>query len=91
VPRDRVDRSFALVAGARALLVLGSSLKVMSGHRFVLRAAELGVPVAIVNQGQTRGDPYATLKLEAPLGGTLGRLAALVGAASTSALGAHLP
>jgi len=91
VPRDRVDRSFALVAGARALLVLGSSLKVMSGHRFVLRAAELGVPVAIVNQGETRGDPYATLKLEAPLGRTLGRLAALVGAASTSALGAHLP
>jgi NAD-dependent SIR2 family protein deacetylase len=75
VPRERVDRSYALVGGARALLVLGSSLKVMSGHRFVLRASERGIPVAIVNQGETRGDAHATLKLEAPLGEVLTRLA----------------
>jgi NAD-dependent SIR2 family protein deacetylase len=75
VPADRVARSFALVHAARLLLVLGSSLKVMSGHRFVLRAAELGIPVAIVNQGPTRGDAYAALKLEAPLGATLTALA----------------
>ena len=74
VPRDRVDRSFALVGAARVLLVLGTSLKVMSGHRFVLRAAERGIPVAIVNQGETRGDPYAALKLEAPLGAVLAEL-----------------
>ncbi len=78
VPRSRVDRSFALVARAKLLLVLGSSLKVMSGHRFVLRAAQLGVPVVIVNQGETRGDPYAALKLELPLGETLTALAGLL-------------
>ena len=38
------------------LLVVGSSLAVFSGYRFVRRAAERGVPVAIVN-GPTRGDP----------------------------------
>ena len=71
VPPDRVAASFARVEAARVLLVLGSSLKVMSGHRFVLRAAKLGIPVAIVNQGETRGDPHAALKLHAPLGRTL--------------------
>jgi NAD-dependent SIR2 family protein deacetylase len=71
VPRDRVDRSFALVEGATALLVLGSSLTVMSGYRFVLRAAKLGIPVAIVNQGPTRGDAQAAVKVEAPLGEVL--------------------
>ena len=39
----------------------------MSGRRFVLRAAKLGVPVAIVNQGPTRGDEYATVTVDAPL------------------------
>jgi NAD-dependent SIR2 family protein deacetylase len=71
VPADRVDRAFALVHAARTLLVLGSSLKVMSGHRFVLRAAKLGIPVAIVNQGATRGDPHAAVKVEQPLGRVL--------------------
>jgi NAD-dependent SIR2 family protein deacetylase len=71
VPASRVERSYALVERARALLVLGSSLTVMSGRRFVLRAAKLGIPVAIVNQGPTRGDPYACLSVDAPLGEVL--------------------
>ncbi|WBB87479.1 NAD-dependent protein deacetylase [Micromonospora sp. WMMC264] len=75
VPARRVADCFALVEGARALLVLGSSLTVMSGRRFVLRAARHGIPVAIVNQGVTRGDTYATLRLDAPLGATLRALA----------------
>jgi NAD-dependent SIR2 family protein deacetylase len=74
VPRGRVDRSFALVEAARSLLVLGSSLTVMSGYRFVLRAAKLGLPVAIVNQGPTRGDALATVRLDAPLGAVLSGL-----------------
>lgn len=71
VPAARVLRSFALVERSRALLVLGSSLTVMSGRRFVLRAAKLGIPVAIVNLGPTRGDPYACLTVDAPLGEVL--------------------
>ncbi|MDT4920593.1 MAG: hypothetical protein QOI15_1495, partial [Pseudonocardiales bacterium] len=76
VPRPRVDASYALVEAAATLLVLGSSLTVMSGLRFVRRAAALGIPVAIVNQGPTRGDELATVKVEAPLGDVLGRLCA---------------
>ncbi|MEV8506199.1 NAD-dependent protein deacetylase [Actinoplanes sp. NPDC051475] len=71
VPPERVSRSFELVAGARTLLVLGSSLTVMSGRRFVLRAAKQGTRVAIVNQGVTRGEPYAQLTVDAPLGRVL--------------------
>ncbi len=74
VPPARVAAAFACVERSRALLVLGSSLTVMSGRRFVLRAAALGIPVAIVNLGATRGDPYAELVLDAPLGPVLARL-----------------
>ncbi|MDT7572330.1 MAG: hypothetical protein QOE05_2504 [Actinomycetota bacterium] len=71
VPRDRLQDAFGLVESAGSLLVLGSSLTVMSGYRFVLRAAKLGVPVAIVNDGTTRGDAQATVKVEGRLGEVL--------------------
>jgi NAD-dependent SIR2 family protein deacetylase len=75
VPRDRVDRCFSLVDDAAALVVLGSSLTVMSGYRFVLRADKLGIPVAIVNVGPTRGDAKARVRVDAPLGEVLPTLA----------------
>ena len=78
VPADRVARCYGLVAESRSLLVLGSSLTVMSGHRFVLRAARDGRPVAIVNQGATRGDRYAAVTVDAPLGTVLPAVAARV-------------
>ena len=43
----------------------GSSLTVMSGLRFVKRAAKQGTPVVVVNRGATRGDDLASYKLEA--------------------------
>jgi NAD-dependent SIR2 family protein deacetylase len=64
VPKDRVARCYELVDSAEALLVLGSSLTVMSGFRFVRHAAKRGTPVVIVNRGPTRGDEMATYKLE---------------------------
>jgi NAD-dependent SIR2 family protein deacetylase len=75
VPRDRVDSCFGLVDRARSLLVLGSSLTVMSGYRFVIHAAKRGIPVAIVNSGPTRGDAKADVKIDAPLGTVLPELA----------------
>lgn len=64
VPKDRVARAFAVVDDAGALLVAGSSLTVMSGLRFVRYAVKAGKPVVIINRGETRGDPLATLKLD---------------------------
>jgi len=67
VPVDRVTRCYDAVEALGtdgALLVAGSSLTVMSGLRFVKRAAFRGTPIVIVNRGQTRGDELATYKLE---------------------------
>jgi len=52
---------------------------VMSGFRYVRHAAGLQRPVVIVNQGETRGDGYATAALDAPLGRTLTDLVAALG------------
>lgn len=76
VPRPRVESCYRLVDEAKALLVLGSSLTVMSGLRFVRYAAKAGKPVLIVNQGQTRGDQYATVRVDLPLGPALTELVA---------------
>ena len=64
VPRDRVDAAFRHLDQADAMLVVGSSLMVYSGFRFVERAAGLGKPVAAVNLGRTRADARLALKVE---------------------------
>ncbi|HEX5402478.1 MAG TPA: NAD-dependent protein deacetylase [Pseudonocardiaceae bacterium] len=76
VPPERVRQCYRLVDDASALLVLGSSLTVMSGLRFVRHAAKLGKPVFIVNHGESRGDAYATVCVDLPLGHALTELAA---------------
>jgi NAD-dependent SIR2 family protein deacetylase len=76
VARPVVDAAWAMIDAAEALLVVGSSLTVFSGYRFVRGAAERGLPIAILNQGPTRGDPHATARLEAPAGLALPRLVA---------------
>jgi NAD-dependent SIR2 family protein deacetylase len=79
VPRPRALTCYALVEQARALVVLGSSLTVMSGFRYVRHAAKGLRPIVIVNQGATRGDTYATATLDVPLGQTLTTLVAALG------------
>ncbi len=76
VPQARVEECYALVGDASALVVLGSSLTVMSGYRFVRHAAKLAIPVVIVNHGPTRGDAHAQVIVDAPLGQTLTALVA---------------
>ncbi|MER5257342.1 NAD-dependent protein deacetylase [Streptomyces sp. NPDC002855] len=78
VPPERVAACRRLVDEAAVLLVLGSSLTVMSGLRFVRQAAQAGTPVLIVNQGPTRGDRWATQRVELPLGEALPALVARV-------------
>jgi NAD-dependent SIR2 family protein deacetylase len=74
VPRGLVRQAQTMVDEAAALVVLGSSLHVYSGRRFVVQAAERGIPVAIVNQGPTRADALAAIRIDAPLGPTLSAL-----------------
>ncbi|MGH1343392.1 MAG: NAD-dependent protein deacetylase [Nannocystales bacterium] len=76
VPRVTVGAAYAIVDAADALLVVGSSLTVFSGYRFVRRAEARGIPVAIVNLGVTRGDPHADLRIDASAGAVLAGLVA---------------
>jgi NAD-dependent SIR2 family protein deacetylase len=80
IPRPRTARALALAEEADALLVVGSSLMVGSGYRFVRRASRRGVPVAVVNLGRTRGDDEAGLKIESRCGRVLPELADRLGA-----------
>jgi NAD-dependent SIR2 family protein deacetylase len=79
VPRPVVDAAWALLDEADLLLVVGSSLAVFSGFRFVIRASERGVPIAIMNRGPTRGDDRAALRLDGFVEELLPALEAAVG------------
>ena len=71
VPKDRVQLAYDLVDAGEVLVVLGSSLTVMSGLRFVRHLAKQGRDVVIVNRGVTRGDPLATVKIDGGCAETL--------------------
>lgn len=79
VPRATLDAAWQLFDRGEVLLVVGSSLTVFSGYRFVRRAAERGVPVGILNHGPTRGDEYAAVRIDAPAGRALTQLARMLG------------
>jgi NAD-dependent SIR2 family protein deacetylase len=79
VARPVVDAAFQLVESAEALLVVGSSLAVFSGYRFVRRAAEVGLPIALVNLGEARGEELCAVRVEARAGEVLPALAAALG------------
>ncbi|HLL53848.1 MAG TPA: NAD-dependent protein deacetylase [Myxococcaceae bacterium] len=84
VPGPVVDEAWRVLDEAEVLLVVGSSLEVFSGFRFVRRAAERRMPVAILNLGPTRGDELATVRVELPAGKALGALVDALAAKPTS-------
>lgn len=76
VPRERVEAVRAALARAHGLLVVGSSLMVYSGLRFVHEAVAQGKPVAAINRGHMRGEELLDLKIRQDCGALLQRLAA---------------
>ena len=56
VPAQRVQQCRDAIANCDALLVVGSSLMVYSGFRFVREAVQQGIPVVAINRGKTRAD-----------------------------------
>jgi NAD-dependent deacetylase sirtuin 4 len=80
VPAATLAAAWDMLAAGEVLVVVGSSLTVYSGFRFVRHAHEAGVPIAIVNLGPTRGDELAVVRIAAPVGHVLPRLAAALGA-----------
>ena len=64
VPPDRVEAAARRLEQADAMLIVGSSLMVYSGFRFVDMAVRAGKPVAAINLGRTRADGLLALKVE---------------------------
>lgn len=78
VAKPLVQHCFDLVDAAPSLLVLGSSLQVMSGLRFVRHAARRGIPVSLITRGPTRGDDLVDHRVDGELGDSLRSLVDLV-------------
>jgi NAD-dependent SIR2 family protein deacetylase len=72
VPAPRVEDARDALSQADGVLVAGSSLMVYSGFRFVRFAHDLGLSIAILNRGRTRGDDLAAIKIEGDIGTLLG-------------------
>ena len=75
----RVKLFQAAVDHCDGLLVVGSSLAVHSAFRHVKSAHKQGIPIAILNVGETRAEieQLNVLKIEAPAGPTLERLSSM--------------
>ncbi len=90
VPTQRFRHALGRLAASRSLLVLGSSLMVGSGYRFVTAARRHGLPIVIVGLGATRGDRLADVRVHGELGAVLGRLAdRLAAGLAAGAAGSH--
>ncbi|MFW5741375.1 MAG: NAD-dependent protein deacetylase [Myxococcota bacterium] len=89
VPQARGSAAWRIVDEADVLLVVGSSLAVYSGYRFVRGAAQRGQPVAILNLGETRGDSLAQVRLHAKAGEALPALAAALSTGDPAASTRH--
>lgn len=75
VPGETVASAWGLFSRGEVLLVVGSSLAVYSGRRFVYRARQENVPIGLVNVGPTRADHVAAAKVGHRAGRVLPRLA----------------
>ncbi|QRK04437.1 NAD-dependent protein deacetylase [Archangium violaceum] len=74
VPPPTVEAAFALLEEGDALLVVGSSLAVYSGFRFLQRAADRHMPIGLLNIGECRGGELVDVRVEARAGEILPRL-----------------
>ena len=63
VDKNLVEKAYHSVASADALIVIGTSLSIFSGYRFLRQAAKLKLPVLVINPGRFRGEELADIHL----------------------------
>lgn len=71
LPDDELRKAMIFLAIADAVLVVGSTVSVWPAADVVMRAANMGVPIVVVNQGETDVDHIAAVKLDSPIGEVL--------------------
>lgn len=71
LPEEEVRKASIFLAISDAVLVVGSTVSVWPAADVVLRAAQQGKPIVIVNRGVTDADHIATVKLDAAIGDVL--------------------
>lgn len=71
VSKTKVEFVHERLAESDAILVVGSSLQVYSGYRFLLAANDRKIPIAIINIGPTRADHLAKVKVSGRCGEVL--------------------
>ncbi|WP_309892648.1 NAD-dependent protein deacetylase [Archangium sp.] len=81
VPPPTVEAAFSLLEEGDALLVVGSSLAIYSGYRFLQRAVSRQLPVGLINLGECRGSELMDVRVEAQAGEVLPRLVEALGRA----------
>ncbi|KAI8362525.1 DHS-like NAD/FAD-binding domain-containing protein [Mortierella sp. GBAus27b] len=64
VPVAVKEQSVQAIMEADALLVVGTSLATYSAFRLVKLAKDVGIPIAMINMGYSRGDPLADLRYD---------------------------
>jgi NAD-dependent deacetylase len=71
LPEEEMQKAFLFLSKADAVLVVGSTVAVWPAADVVMRAANLALPIVIVNQGATEADRLAVAKLDAAIGDVL--------------------
>jgi len=85
VPMARVERAMAALDDCDGVLVVGSSLMVWSGLRFIRAARERGLACAAINLGGTRADDSLEFRAALPCASGLWHLASATVAAGDDA------
>ena len=71
LPEDQLRRAGLFAAMASAVLVVGSTLSVYPAAEIPLQAVRRGLPMVIVNMGETDHDRMAAVKIDAKAGDVL--------------------
>lgn len=78
VPAETNDAGRKALTSAASLLCIGTSLSVLSGFRYCREAVARQKPVFILNQGKTRADDLADLKVDRDCSDALTELVTLL-------------
>lgn len=76
LPAGAMERAYDAIEAADAFLAVGTTLEVSPVNSMAFWALQRGIPVVVVNRGDTAADSFAAAKVEASISEVLGELLA---------------